>query len=133
MDMRNCDGCGKEFDFDAGGLSCGKVLVCSDGCAKKGAASRGNAYAIHDKTNKIVDTDAIGIREMDDNLDFLLRDLETKPSRTHNLFKRVLKKIYEERKENPERFFDECAAYLVSITARARDGSFMRDLRGEGE
>lgn len=57
----------------------------------------------------------------EDVIDEILRkDLTTKPSRAHNMFKRVIKKIYKEREKQPERFFNECASYLVSITARQR-------------
>lgn len=59
-DMQKCNQCGKEFDFDKGGLSCGDIVVCSDKCAKLSAAGRGNAHAIHDKTGKIVETNVDG-------------------------------------------------------------------------
>ena len=63
MDMQKCQVCKKEFDFDEEGLGCGQVIVCSGNCAKKSAKSRGNAYAIHDKSDKIVDTDMDGTEQ----------------------------------------------------------------------
>lgn len=60
MDMQKCNVCGKRFDFDKEGLECSEIVVCSDECAKKSASSRGNAYAIHDKTDNIIDTNADG-------------------------------------------------------------------------
>lgn len=59
-DIRKCSQCGKKFDFDKEGLGCGEIVVCSDICAKKSAAGRGNAYAIHDKSDNIVDTNTDG-------------------------------------------------------------------------
>ncbi len=48
--------------------------------------------------------------------DSILSDLETEPSRTHNMFKKVLVEVLKQKNGNIERFLDECAAYLVSIT-----------------
>lgn len=64
MDMRKCDVCGKKFDFDKEGLGCGNIVVCSSTCAKKSAKSRGNAYAIHNKSDAIVDTNAEGTEKI---------------------------------------------------------------------
>ncbi len=64
MDMQKCDICDKEFDLDKKGLVCGKVKVCSSGCAKRSAASRGNTYAIHDDSGDIVDTDGDGTEQI---------------------------------------------------------------------
>ena len=61
--MQKCSQCGKKFDFDEEGLSCGKIIVCSDTCAKKSAASRSNAYAIHNEIDEIVDTNADGTEQ----------------------------------------------------------------------
>ena len=58
--MQKCSECQKKFDYDKEGLSCGHILVCSPECAKKGSKNRGNKIAIHDKDNKIVETDADG-------------------------------------------------------------------------
>ena len=58
MDMRLCDVCGVQFDFDETGLEGpNEVIVCSNGCAKKSAGSRGKKYVIHDKSDAIVETD----------------------------------------------------------------------------
>ena len=60
MDKQICRVCGLEFDFDAGGLGSVRngedFLVCGARCAKQAAEAAGNAYAIHDKTDAIVDT-----------------------------------------------------------------------------
>ena len=57
MDMQTCKGCGKEFDFDKSGLgSSFGGYVCGAECAKKSASEAGRAYAIHDETDKIIDT-----------------------------------------------------------------------------
>ena len=52
--------CHKEFDYDKGGLGCGSVIVCSDVCAKISASSKGHKIAIHDKTGKVLETNADG-------------------------------------------------------------------------
>lgn len=64
MDMQICRVCKKRFDFDTEGL--GTVLAdgqdfltCGPRCAKQGATSRGNYYAIHDEDDRIVE-DNIG-------------------------------------------------------------------------
>lgn len=57
---------------------------------------------------------------MNEAIDIILKDLEDQPSKTHNLFKRVLLKVYEQKDKDLNRFIDECAAYLVSITAQAQ-------------
>jgi len=60
MDKRKCANCGAYFDWDIEGLGFvrdGKdFLVCGPGCAKKAATSAGHDYAIHDKTDQIVET-----------------------------------------------------------------------------
>jgi hypothetical protein len=59
MDMQTCSNCSKQFDFDKGGFgSSHGGHACSSECAKQLAQQRGTHYAIHDKTNTIVDTDA---------------------------------------------------------------------------
>jgi len=61
MDMQTCKvkQCGKRFDFDKGGLgSSFGGYVCGDICAKKSATKAGRAYAIHDETGKIIETNA---------------------------------------------------------------------------
>lgn len=61
MDKRKCSICGKTFNFAKTGLEGpGGVLVCGNACARKSAASHGNTVAIHDKTGKVVDTNADG-------------------------------------------------------------------------
>ncbi len=60
MDKQTCDVCDKTFDFDEEGLGCASIIVCGSICAKKSTASRGNAYAIHDDNNKIVESNADG-------------------------------------------------------------------------
>lgn len=55
-------------------------------------------------------------------MDELLKDLPIQPSRVHNMFKRVMKKLYDQREGQIDRFLDECAAYLVSITNRQDEG-----------
>ena len=65
MDMQICSVCKKEFDFDEEGLGCGKVVVCGSVCAKISAASRGNACAIHDKEDNIIETNEDGSEDMD--------------------------------------------------------------------
>ena len=50
----------------------------------------------------------------------IFNDLESQPSRTHNMFKRVLKKVLKQKEGNMNRFYDECAAYLVSVTNAQR-------------
>lgn len=52
----------------------------------------------------------------EDSIDFLLKDLGSTPSYSHNLFKKVIKKMH--KKLPLTQFFDEFAAYLVSVTAR---------------
>ena len=64
MDMQTCSECGKKFDFEKGELSRGPILVCSAECGKKSAASRGNAYAIHNEAGDIIDTNATGKEKM---------------------------------------------------------------------
>lgn len=44
----------------------------------------------------------------------LIKDLPMMPSYTHNMFKRVIKKMY--KKLPIEQFFDEFAMYLVTVT-----------------
>lgn len=60
MDKQKCSVCKKDFDFDKKGLECRGILVCGNVCAKISAASRGNSYAIHDKKDNIIDTNADG-------------------------------------------------------------------------
>ena len=50
----------------------------------------------------------------------LLKDLSMMPSYTHNVYKRVIKRMYE--KLPPEQFFDEFAMYLVGATNPNRKG-----------
>ena len=59
MDIRKCKECGKRFDFDKGGLesSFGGV-VCGIDCAKRSARKNKRSYAIHNKRDEIIDTDA---------------------------------------------------------------------------
>lgn len=58
-DMQECAVCGGRFDFDEGGLaSDAGYVVCSGKCAKSAASLKGRAYAIHDATDAIVDTNA---------------------------------------------------------------------------
>lgn len=59
-DWQKCDICKKKFDYDKEGLACNNVYMCGNVCAKKSAESRGNAYAIHDKNDNIIDTNADG-------------------------------------------------------------------------
>ena len=49
-----------------------------------------------------------------DEIDNILKDLPWSPSYSHNLFKRVIKKMYE--KLPLEQFFDEFAQYLVVLS-----------------
>lgn len=50
----------------------------------------------------------------EDEVDDLLKDLPWSPSYSHNLFKRVIKKMY--NKLTLEQFFDEFAQYLVVLS-----------------
>lgn len=50
----------------------------------------------------------------EDELDNMLKDLPWSPSYSHNLFKRVIKKMY--NKLTLEQFFDEFAQYLVVLS-----------------
>ncbi len=59
-DLQTCYVCERDFDYDKEGLACGGIYVCGDVCAKKSAESRGHAYAIHDKEDNIIDTNASG-------------------------------------------------------------------------
>lgn len=59
MDKQKCHSCQKSFDFDKGGLeSSFGYYVCSSKCAKKATEINATAYAIHDKTGAIVETNA---------------------------------------------------------------------------
>lgn len=49
-----------------------------------------------------------------DEIDTILKDLSWQPSYSHNLFKRVIKRMYE--KLPLEQFFDEFAQYLVVLS-----------------
>ena len=64
MDIQKCMVCGKSFDYDKKGLGCGKIIVCGNTCAKNSANSRGNAYAIHNKADVIVDTNMDGTEQI---------------------------------------------------------------------
>ncbi len=50
----------------------------------------------------------------EDEIDGMLKDLPWSPSYSHNLFKRVIKKMYE--RLSLEQFFDEFAQYLVVLS-----------------
>jgi hypothetical protein len=56
MDMRKCDVCKKEFDFDTEGLEGPGAIVCGNECATKSAESRGRRVIIHDKAGDVVET-----------------------------------------------------------------------------
>lgn len=53
-------------------------------------------------------------KQEDEVIEELLRDLPIEPSRTHHMFKRVIKRMYE--KLPRKQFFDEFAMYLVTVT-----------------
>jgi hypothetical protein len=59
-DWQKCSVCKTKFNYDKEGFMCNDVYVCGEVCAKKSAESRGNAYAIHDKDDNIIDTNADG-------------------------------------------------------------------------
>ena len=52
-----------------------------------------------------------------DTIDVLLKDLPWSPSYSHNLFKRVIKRMY--KKLPLEQFFDEFAQYLVVLSCNS--------------
>ena len=62
MNRKKCEMCGEVFDFDTGGFGVerpsGEAFVCSETCAKRSAYRQGKKYAIHDKTDAIVETNA---------------------------------------------------------------------------
>jgi hypothetical protein len=60
MDTKKCDVCRDEFDFDVSGLGGPNgIVVCSNTCAEKSAASRGKKYMIHDKYDRVIQTNVI--------------------------------------------------------------------------
>jgi len=66
VDIQTCKvkQCSKRFDFDKGGFdSSFGGYVCSAECAKKAASEAGRAYAIHDETDKIIETNADKIND----------------------------------------------------------------------
>lgn len=54
-----------------------------------------------------------------DEIDDLLEGLDWSPSYNHNLFKRVIKKMY--KKLTLEQFFDEFAQYLVVLSRKPQE------------
>lgn len=59
-DWQKCAVCKTKFNYDKEGFMCSDAYVCGEVCAKKSAESRGNAYAIHDKNDNIIDTNVDG-------------------------------------------------------------------------
>ncbi len=56
MDVRNCDVCTAEFDFDTSGLQGpNNVVVCGAECAKKSASSRRSEVVIHDEVGRVTE------------------------------------------------------------------------------
>ncbi len=58
-------------------------------------------------------------RMSEDEIDIILKDLPWQPSYSHNLFKRVIKRMY--KKLTLEQFFDEFAQYLVVLSRQEKN------------